>query len=382
MAPQPIFCPGGADSQSGKAVKERYPNAMIKSCGPVPIPFSTLETNAGPFAIPIWNSHEGEVKKASDIWNCIEGAKIKITDAWAATIDFWFVRRSGVPTSYGKIGSVDVAKTQCSGFLLQMKATLEKCVLTTEAFQKYKEGAAWDGVLVAPGLGKNEPGFEVVSEQTANPNNFTSFVGFVPPRVFVTNIEGVASWLTGVRMPSFGASLGDAEQDFFSKLLEPVGDLKGLPKLIFVFNRDAKVGLLFEGMQLLAADLLDAEQLEGDDISIYENAGALDKLYTDELNGLFTQYFPALTKDDFILHRGVNTCLFACPPLGLYTHGYQVETVEPVVRFYISKLFQLWDDDLLKCTPAQRVFFERYKEHWLEKGSEFMKFRIVGATDA
>lgn len=380
MSSQTIFCPGGANSQSGKAVKERYPNTAIESCGPVPIPFSTLETNEGPFAIPIWNSHEGEVKKASDIWNCIQDAKIKITDAWANTIDFWFVRRSGPPTAYGKIGSVDVAKTQCSAFFLRMNATLEKCVLTTEAFQKYKDGAAWDGVLVAPGQGKNDPGFEVVSEQTANPNNFTSFVGFVPPRVFIKNGETVASWLTGVRMPTFGASLGDAEQEFFNKLLEPVGDLKDLPKLIFVFNREAKVGLLFEGTQLRAADLLDAEQLESDDISIYENAGALDKLYTEELNNLFAKNFPVLNKDDFILHRGVNTCLFACPPLGLYTHGYRIETVEPVIRFYISKLFQLWDDESLKCTPAQAEFFQRHKEAWLEKDSEFMQFKAVSAT--
>jgi hypothetical protein len=78
----------------------------------------------------------------------------------------------------------------------------------------------------------------------------------------------------------------------------------------------------------------------------------------------------------------VSTCLFACPPLGLYTHGYQVETVEPVVRFYISRLFQLWDDEALKCTQAQAEFFERHKEAWLEKGSEFMQFKVVSATGA
>ena len=181
-------------------------------------------------------------------------------------------------------------------------------------------------------------------------------------------------------MRAFGASLGDAEQTFFDELLGLVKDLKDIPKLVFVFNRDSKVGLLFEGMKLHEGDLLDAEQLESGEISVYENAGATAKLYTQELNSLFNQKFPALTQEDFILHKGVSTCLFACPPLGLYTHGYQVETVEPVVRFYISKLFELWDDEVLKCTLAQAEFFARHKEAWLEKRSEFMQFKVVGAT--
>lgn len=380
MPPQITLCPGGAGSQSGSAVKERYPETQIESCGKIPAVLSMLDTHDGPFVIPIWNSHEGEVKAASYVWDCIQDAKIKITDAWAKTIEFWFVRRKGEPTAHGKIGSVVVAGTQCSGFFQQQNATLKKCDLTTDAFNEYREGAAWDGVLVAPGQGENEAGFEVVSKQTANPNNFTSFVRFVPSWAFAVDRTEISSWFTGVRMPAFGASLGDAEQTFFDELLGLVKDLKDIPKLAFVFSRDAKVGLLFEGMELHAGDLLDAEQLESDEITVYENAGATAKLYTEELNGLFNQKFPALTQDDFILHSGVSTCLFACPPLGLYTHGYQIETVEPVVRFYISKLFQFWDDEVLKCTPAQAEFFSRHKAVWQEKGSGFMKFKVVSAT--
>jgi prephenate dehydratase len=376
-----IFCPGGTNSQSGTAVAERYPNVPIESCGKIPAVLSMLDSNDGPFVIPVWNSHEGEVKAASYVWDSIQDSKIKITDAWAKGIEFWLVRRSGPQTSHGKIGSVVVAATQCSGFFERGKSVLEKCELTTIAFDKYREGAAWDGVLVAPGQGANEPGYEVVSKQTANPNNFTSFVRFVPSRAFSPNDGNTRSWLTGVRMPTFGASLGEVEQEFFDQLLEPVKDLKDLPKLIFVFNREARVGLLFEGTVLRAGDLLDAEQLERGDISVYEDAGILANLYTNELNALFTRYFPALTQKDFVRHCGVNTCLLACPPLGLYTHGYKLETVEPVVRYYISKLFELWNDEVLKnCTPEQMAFFERHKESWLEKRSEFIQFTTVSAT--
>jgi hypothetical protein len=376
-----IFCPGGQNSQTGTAVKERYKDALIHSCGAIPDPLKKLDSEDGPFVIPIWNSHEGEVKKASYIWDCIQEAKLKITDLWAKSIDFWHVRRSGNRTSHGKVGSVIVAGTQCSGFLKRENLVLAKCELTTVAFEQYKGGALWDGVLVAPGQGRDEHGFEVVAEHTANPNNFTSFVRFIAPKAFDPLRENVKSWLTGVKMPAFRASLGEAELGFFDQLLDQVSDLKDCPKLIFVFDRDAKVGLLFEGAQLYAGDLLDAEQIESGEISVYETSGGCEKPYGEELQKLFEDKFSAMLKGDFILHQGVNTCLFACPPLGLYTHGYKAELVEPVVRFYISKLFALWNDEVLKCTVEQSAFFERHKDAWLEERSKFMEFQIVTATD-
>jgi hypothetical protein len=116
-------------------------------------------------------------------------------------------------------------------------------------------------------------------------------------------------------------------------MLGAVTDLHDMPKLIFVLRRTANVGLIFEGAHLHAGDLLTSEEEEAGEISVYEDAGVTDRLYTDELSELFAKEFPDLGGADFILHRGTNTCLFACPPLGLYTHGYEVETVEPVVRF-------------------------------------------------
>ncbi len=181
-------------------------------------------------------------------------------------------------------------------------------------------------------------------------------------------------------MPLFGTSLGDAEQSFFEELLDAVADVNDIPKLIFVLKRTAKVGLLFEGVRLHAGDLLDADEEESADISVYEEAGAMANFYTEELQDLFAKEFPDLQDEDFILHRGVNTCLFACPPLGLYTHGFEIETVELVVRFYISKLFQCWDNGA-KCTQVQAKFFKRYKKAWEEKRSKFMRFKVIGSTN-
>lgn len=375
MLEQMISCPGGATSQSGNAVQQRYPGIPIADCGTIPNVQKKLGIDGGTYVVPIWNSHQGEVKAADFVWNLIEETKIRLSDIWAKRIEFWFVRRRDVTTCYGKIGSVTVAQTQCSSFLRLKNAELVHCTLTTTAHDEFRNGAEWDGVLVAPGQGENEAGFEVACRQTANSNNFTTFVRLASPRE-PASTEAAKIWLSGVAMRPLGANLGDAEQSFFEQLFDSTSDLNEIPKLIFVFKRPAKVGLLFEGARLYAGDLLDAEEIEGGDISIYEDAGAISKLYTDELHGLFQQEFPDLLQDDFVLHRGVNTCLFCCPALGIYTHGYEAETVEPVVRFYISKLFELIDNGA-RCTQAQLQLFERHKDAWQERKSKFMQFKVV-----
>jgi len=382
MSTATIFCPGGSGSQTGEAVKKRYPKSNIQTCGDsiANVP-QLLETNTGPYVIPIWNSHQGEIQAANFVWNQIEEAKIKLADLWAKSIQFWFVSRTGDRTSHREIGSVPVAETQCSGFLKRRGAKLKPYSLTTVAFTEYRTGAALDGVLVAPGQGENDANYKVVSKKTANPNNFTSFVRLAPVRAHREDIKA-GSRLTGVTMRPLGVSLKDAEQSFFAEMLGTAKDLKDIPKLIFVLKRTAKIGLLFEGPQLYASDLLDAEDTERGDVRIHEDVGAIAKPYAEELHELFQREFPNLQREHFILHRGAggNTCLFACPALGLYTHGYEIETIEPVIRFYISKLFQRWNQGDLDCTPVQAKFFQRYKSSWQKKGAEFIKFKEISAT--
>jgi prephenate dehydratase len=375
-----IYCPGGIESQTGSAASERYQGSVIVDCGKIPDVPLQLDSNPGPYLIPIWNSHQGEVPMAKYVWDHIAESKIRITDAWPKRIEFWYVIRTGSAATYHKIGSVKVAKTQCSGFLVKQNSVLDECQLTTIAFKQYREGAAWDGVLVAPGQGENEDGYEVAEKITANPNNFTSFMRLIAPREFPLDGLSLKSWITGVSMPSFGTSLNETVQSFFDQMLNSVLELNNIPMPIFVFDRIARVGLLFEGKPLKSGDMLDAEELEGGNVAVYEDAGGLTNHYSEELRRLFVNEFPALQNADFVLHHGVETCLFACPPLGLYTHGYKAETVEPVVRFFIGRLFKLWYEEDLKCTALQTKFFEQYIDSWLEKGSEFIQFENISPT--
>jgi len=375
MSEQVICCPGGESSQTGGAVRKRYPNTQIKDCGKIPDVSKNFEIEGGQYVVPIWNSHQGEIGAANFVWNLIEEARVRLSDIWAQRIEFWLVQRSGNSSSTGKIGSVLVAQTQCSKFLKKRHAELIQRDLTTTAHAEFRKGAEWDGVLVAPGQGENEVGFEVADKHTANANNFTTFVKLSSVHE-AAHEKDVSVWLSGVAMRPLNNYLGEPEQTFFEQMFSPANDLNDIPRLIFVFKRTAKVGLLFEGARLYTGDLLNAEQIENGDISIYEEAGATAGYYTEELRSLFAHEFPVLLNDDFVLHRGVTTCLFACPLLGIFTHGYDVETVEPVFRFYISKLFELIDNGA-RCTPEQSALFDRHKDSWQTSGSEFIRFKIV-----
>lgn len=377
MSEQNICCPGGENSQTGTAVRKRYPGVTISSCDTISHVKESLFASGEPHAVPIWNSHQGEILAADFVWDLIEEGKIRLADIWGQRIEFWLIRRSASPTTYGKIGSVIVAKTQCSSFLTRTGAELVPEKLTTIAHDKFREGAEWDGVLVAPGQGENEAGFVVTDKQTANPNNFTTFVTLSPAHAPLPETMGKI-WLSGVAMRPLNDYLGDTEQSFFEEMFGSARELNEIPKLIFVFKRTAKVGLLFEGARLHAGDLLNAEEIESSDISIYEEAGVIARHYTEELRSLFAQEFPALLGDDFILHRGVNTCMFACPILGIFTHGYEADTVKPAFCFYISKLFELIDDGA-RCTTEQKQLFERHQNVWREKQSEFITFKVIDA---
>jgi hypothetical protein len=367
-------------SQTGTAVNIRYPEAVIRNCGDsVAAVRDQLDANSGPFSVPIWNSHQGEVQAARFVWDRIEAGGLFIRDLWAKRIEFWWLRRIGVELQHGRVGSVLVAQTQCSAFLKKNNLQLERCDLTTVAYEKYENGAAWDGVLVADGQRGDISKFEVVATETANPNNFTSFVTFEMTQNDRNLVPAPTTWLTGVTMRKFGVSMGDVEQSFFDQMLGTVHDVSDLPKLVFVFDRVAKVGLLFEGAQFGVADLLDAEELERGEIFIHESAGGMSQAYSHALRDLFLENFPALGGDDFIVHEGVNTCLFVCPPLGLYTHGFEILAVESAVRFYIGRVFELWENGV-RCTDEQNLFFERYKTEWLERGSDFIQFSRVRAT--
>ena len=370
-----IFCPGGTASQTGSAITLRCLDVNLMPIRITDVP-NMLEGEVDPFVVPIWNSNEGEIGKTSYIWDLIESNEIRLFDIWAKSINFWYVVRANSTDQFNAVGSVAVAQTQCSNFLADLGKEFRGYPLTTEAFGALRSGEQLDGVLVAPGEGEGEQDFEVVSRSTANANNFTSFVILgSSASVDVPEITP-RSWLTGVSIASLaGPALTDQQYTFFDKLFD-FDDLSLIPKLVFVFKRAASVGLLFEGDHFTSADFLDAEDISEGDIQIHEDVGELEQPYYEQLESLISDEFPSLCADDFVLHIGIDSFLFICPPLKMYTHGYDRDAVEPVVRLYIDKVFEFIAADG-SCTEIERSFFERNKKAWREEQSDFMEFTII-----
>jgi len=177
-------------------------------------------------------------------------------------------------------------------------------------------------------------------------------------------------------MGAFKETLDEVQQSFFNELFDNPTDISSLPKLLFVFNRPGRVGLLFQGSPFSASDVLDAEEITESKILVHEAAGATDEPYCEQLAGLFSSEFPELTSDDFVLHVGEATCLFACPILGLYTHGFEAKAVEPAVRHIINRIFELIEA-AVPCTSEQQHLFMRHRDSWIEHGTNFITFKRV-----
>ena len=120
-----------------------------------------------------------------------------------------------------------------------------------------------------------------------------------------------------------------------------------LPRLLFVFNRmeeEASIRIVFSGPTMSPGDLLSADVIEREQIVVVGSAGQSAAKYVVELNDFLAREFPRMQAGDFIRHRGDKTWLFACPILGIYTHGYDDGVVEPAFRYYVSKVFSLLSD--------------------------------------
>jgi prephenate dehydratase len=373
-----IICPGGKESQTGTAVKARYRGLNIGSCTNITEVESLLPLSDELYAVPIWNSHQGEIGLSEFIWNNIERSGIKIIDLWAQTIDFWLVVKTGPLTNYGKIASVGVAQTQCSKFLDSIESDTVgfNFPLTTIAFDAFKKGAEVDGVLVAPGQGEEE-GYTVSEKQTANNFNFTSFVLLTASDSEYSWQGQASSWLTGVTLGNLsGEALDDDQASFFEEMFRESIELSDIPKLVFVFKRTDKVGLLFEGEPFTAGHYLTSEQIELEDIIVHEEVGELKKAYTEELATLLAHEHSGILSEDFIVHKGSKTFLFSCPALGIFTHGFDDKTVEPVVRFYIDKVFEFIDNGG-EASDSQENFFKKHEKSWREQRSNFISFSVI-----
>ncbi|MBN1392460.1 MAG: hypothetical protein JW947_06625 [Sedimentisphaerales bacterium] len=379
----------GPTSQTGLAAKEEFPGVSFVGNKESFDEIAEMIKKGNILAIlPMWNSHEGEITKAKVLGLLFEN-KAKLYRAWPKWIQFECVCKSDNKRSRAKkITSVPVAKTQCSKFLKRIGGDFIPADSTVDAYKKFHSGDDIDMALCAPG--QNKYGYKVLCTHAENPLNFTTFafLGCLESKKWTPkqwgNIYNVLlSQLTGkyfgVQMPVSVFATSEDQEELLNELVTDRETLHEIPKILFVTKRSpSECGLLIEGdFNALPLHIL-TESGYSQEIKVILDLGDTNSRYPDRVNGFINYKSLKAKKRDFIRHIGTNTCFFACPVLGIMTHGFEVDIVEPVVRRMIVKLFELMDNGI-SCSKAQQALFKKYKKVYYDKGIEFIKFTDVNS---
>jgi prephenate dehydratase len=377
----------GPTSQTGLATKEEFPGVAFRGNKESFEEIAGMIEKSAILAIlPMWNSHEGEITKAKVLGLLFEN-KAKLYRAWPKMIPYECICKSNNKRGKTpKVISVHVAKTQCSKFLKKISADFIPADSTVDAYEKFHRSDDIDMVLCAPG--QNKYGHKVLCTHAENPMNFTSFafLGCLESKTWSHRQWGILHNLLldqatgeyfGVQMPISTLITYEDQEELLSALAADRGTLDEVPKVLFVTKRSpSECGLLIEsGFNTLPSHIL-TEGGYSSEVKVILDVGVTNSRYPDRINSFIKRNSLTAKKCDFIRHIGTNTCFFACPVLGVVTHGFEAAIVEPVVRRVIVKLFELIDSGI-SCSKIQQVFFKKYKKTYYDKGIEFIKFMDI-----
>jgi hypothetical protein len=282
--------------------------------------------------------------------------------------------------------SVVVAETQCRAFIKKTGARFMPQDSTVDAYREFCIKDEIDAALCAPE--QNVDGFTVLSPDAANPLNFTTFaiMGHVDSAKWPHDRWGpwhgklfpATGVFFGIEMPVRTVSLSEDQQQLLDDLTADADNINAIPRVVFVSRRrEDSCGLLFEAVGSGIDGDVVTEDGYSAKITVIPEIGVYNKRYSERAYEYLATEHAAVIQHDFVRHIGTKTCLFACPPLQMITHGFEQAVVEPVVRRIVTKYFELIENGM-DCTPSQRTFFERHRAAYLDKGPDFIVFQDVG----
>ena len=377
----------GAKSQTGLAAIEEFPGIPFQEGREEFVDIADKIEQEDILAIlPMWNSHVGEIPRTRILKMLFED-KARLYRVWPKKIFFECISKSKKLTSSNpQITSVHVAEVQCSKFLNDKNAVFIPEKATTDAYESFRKSSDIEAALCAPG--QNKHGFNLLNENASNPINFTTFV--------LIGCSNSAEWTAGewgklhkslnpkvgmyfgVQMPYHSFLASDDQQALLDDLTKDIKSLDEIPKVLFAIKiSESKCGLVIEaeyGSQ--SPDIL-VEEGFSDEIEVNIDFGDTDRRYPKRLDEFLNEIFSPFPNEDFMRHIGAQTCFFACPTFGIMIHGYQAETVEPVVKQIIIKCFELIASGI-DCTEAQRAFFKKYEAVYYDQGLDFIEFTDIG----
>jgi len=380
----------GKGSMTGDATETRFPGVKFKEGSTFDDILKTVENSNAIAVLPLWNSHLGEIKKTKIIEVLFEKG-FHLHAIWPHWIDVaCIVKKATKEESIKTIISFAVVSVQCSEFIKRMRKKFGTQLdeggskSTKDAYRKFSRSGKWDAVLCRAELSDNDQ--NIFIENVANKMNFTTFVllGKVPvsewndskwnslkTRTLPNNCQ-----ISGIEMPGIEGSLSDEQHDLFDYFLEDISHLDEIPKIIFAAEKEyGKIRLLLEHkVNGSTKHFPDIDFMS--DVNILNDIGSTKLLYTEEVkNFLPSRYGDSLSKD-FVKHIGVQTYFYACPSLNILVHGFDEDIVEVIARESIVNHFRAIERGSER-SQAQEDFFNRYKDDYLEKGTEFPVFEYA-----
>lgn len=330
--------------------------------------------------LPIWNSHAGEVTK-SHVLSMLFNEEGSLYYLWPEEIVFKCLKRKKSNPKGKKLISVHVAKHQCSDFIESNGYVFIPSGSTKEAHKVFKSDDSYEAALCAPSA--DNAGFGIESHNASNPLNFTTFavLGDVMTEGmektgcldFTANFFDGNRFFSAIEVPLYD-DFSDSQERLFDELIEDAGEIDDVPKVLFVAKSGSRCRMLVESNEGFAPTEALGEEGREEDILILQNVGRSSKEYSKRIEA-FLRKNVVLSSQDFIKHEGAQTCFFACPALGILTHGYESEATEIIVRQVIRKCF-----DLLRrlsaseeSNAAEKLYF-KYRKEYQESGIDFIKF--------
>lgn len=342
--------------------------------------------------LPMWNSHKGEID-ASHALEMIFQQLVKIQTLWPKSIIFECVGKNGIELEdVRKIVSVSVAAEQCSEFIrdLGVEFIPAQPDSTLDAFKMFKANDDIHAVLCAPGLNKDN--FKVLCKNASNPVNFTTFALLACLESETWNESAWGSLYDklnpktrvyfGVQMPIRNVAFSDDQKALFNDLTDEAISIDDIPKIVFVTVRTPdQCGLLIESSTSVLSDNILTEDGYSTEIEVIQDIGKSHSAYTNKIYDFLNDEFRPEIRHDFIRHSSLdnNTCFFACPTLRIMIHGFEDNIVELVMKQIVDKYFKLYNNGI-KCTKAQKKFFEKYNKEYIDHGMDFIKFIDIGTT--
>jgi hypothetical protein len=378
----------GQKSQTGIAFQKEFPGVGFEETD---YEFSDIKDimlgKSLQVALPIWNSHAGEVT-VSFALSMIFDEEARLYLLWPDEIKFECLTRKTEDSSKKKLISVSVAEDQCSKFIKVNKYVFSRASSTTKAYEEFKEDDSYEAVLCAPGTNVDQ--FNILNANAANPINFTTFalLGSLDSRDW-----GDVEWgqlsnkvckknrvFTALQIP-FNKTFSDSQEELFDSLIEDAATIADVPKVLFVAKYDLsncriliEAGEGFEPSEVLNEDGAD------EDISLLTDVGRSAEKYSDRIKEFLREY-DILESNDFIRHKGTKTCFFACPALGIFTHGFETDVTEFIVLQLIKKCFNLLGRlDPNGTDTAAHALYEKYEKQYQDSGVDFIEFVDVSSN--